>query len=152
MATKENMPERVDNWLSLAVQVMSAVVSFNRVSEQEMEDGLKAVFEEIKILGGGGANETPDPAVPIKKSVTDDYIVCLEDGKKLRTLKRYLNTHYDLTPDAYRRRWALPVDYPMVAPSYAKLRSAFAKKAGLGRRPNARSKSGRSPRKTSDDR
>jgi predicted transcriptional regulator len=76
----------------------------------------------------------PSPAVPVKKSVTADYIVCLEDGKKLKMLKRYLKTSYDLTPEQYRERWGLPADYPMVAPNYAKKRSQLAKKIGLGKR------------------
>ena len=78
------------------------------------------------------------PAVPIRKSVTPDYIVCLEDGKKLKMLKRHLRTAYSLTPEQYRAKWGLPADYPMVAPNYAAQRSAFAKKIGLGRKPGAR--------------
>ena len=74
------------------------------------------------------------PAVPIKRSYTDDYIICLEDGKKLKMLKRYLRSHFDMTPDQYRARWGLPADYPMVAPSYAAKRSAFAKQIGLGKK------------------
>ena len=75
------------------------------------------------------------PAVPIKKSIGTEYIICLEDGKKLRTLKRYLRSHYNMSPEEYRAKWGLPFDYPMVAPAYAKLRSEFAKKLGLGRKP-----------------
>ena len=77
--------------------------------------------------------ERPQPAVPIKKSVTPDHIICLEDGKKLKMLKRHLNTAYGMTPDEYRERWGLPHDYPMVAPNYAKKRSALAKEIGLGK-------------------
>jgi predicted transcriptional regulator len=83
----------------------------------------------------GTAEELPEPAIAIKQSVTPDYIVSLEDGRKLKTLKRYLRTSYDMTPDQYRRRWGLPADYPMVAPNYAKKRSKLAKNAGLGTRP-----------------
>ena len=83
----------------------------------------------------GTPTELPEPAVPIKRSVMPDYIVCLEDGRKQKTLKRYLRTSFDMTPDQYRRRWGLPVDYPMVAPNYAKKRSHLAKKAGLGTQP-----------------
>jgi predicted transcriptional regulator len=75
-----------------------------------------------------------DPAVPIKKSVTPDYIICLEDGKRFKSLKRHIRTHYDLTPDEYREKWGLSYDYPMVAPNYAAARSALAKKIGLGRK------------------
>ena len=81
---------------------------------------------------GEDAQERPSPAVPIKKSVTPDYVICLEDGKKLKMLKRHLKTSYDMTPDEYRERWGLPADYPMVAPNYAKQRSRLARKIGLG--------------------
>src|SRR5690606_26204783 len=89
-------------------------------------------------LQAGGApvvEEKPAPAVPIKKSVTPDFIICLEDGKKFKSLKRHLATHYNLTPEQYREKWGLPRDYPMVAPSYSAKRSALAKSAGLGRKP-----------------
>ncbi len=79
-------------------------------------------------------DERPQPAVPVRKSIQRDYLVCLEDGKKLKMLKRYLKARYDMTPKEYRARWDLPADYPMVAPSYAKLRSDFARKTGLGRK------------------
>jgi len=79
----------------------------------------------------------PDPAVPIAKSITKDYLICLEDGRKLKMLKRYLRSKYQMTPEEYRQRWELPVDYPMVAPNYAKLRSEFAKEIGLGRKRSA---------------
>ena len=91
------------------------------------------VLNELRIKGTPA--ELPAPAVPIKQSVTPDYIVSLEDGRKLRTLKRYLRTSFDMTPDQYRRRWGLPVDYPMVAPNYAKARSKIAKNTGLGTQP-----------------
>jgi predicted transcriptional regulator len=88
-----------------------------------------------------------DPAVPIKKSVTNDYIVCLEDGAKFKSLKRHLMTHYGLTPEDYRKKWGLPKDYPMVAPNYAATRSALAKTMGLGRKPGARGVRGRPAKK-----
>jgi predicted transcriptional regulator len=83
---------------------------------------------------GGQTQEKPTPAVPIKKSVTPDYLICLEDGKKLKMLKRHLKTVYNMTPDDYREKWGLPADYPMVAPNYAKRRSQLAKEIGLGTR------------------
>jgi len=96
-----------------------------------------SVHAELSRLGSGVVtqSETKQPAVSIKKSIGDDYLICLEDGKRLTMLKRYLKTHYNMTPDEYRRKWGLPIDYPMVAPAYARLRSSFAKKIGLGRVP-----------------
>jgi predicted transcriptional regulator len=100
--------------------------------------GLIAMFH-ASLKQASGAVVTPEverkPAVSVKKSVAEEFIVCLEDGKKLRMLKRYLRTHYNMSPEDYRKKWDLPHDYPMVAPAYARLRSAFAKKIGLGRVP-----------------
>ena len=90
------------------------------------------------VTSAAAATSRPQPAVPIKKSVTADYIICLEDGKKLKMLKRHLKTAYDMTPDEYRVRWGLAPDYPMVAPNYAKHRSNLAKKIGLGTKPRRR--------------
>lgn len=102
---------------------------------------IKDVFSTLQTLGSEGApQERPQPAVPIKKSITPDFIICLEDGKKLKMLKRHLKTSYNMSPEEYRERWGLPADYPMVAPNYAKKRSALAKKIGLGRKPGARRK------------
>jgi len=95
------------------------------------------VFDALKKASGSGgapAKEELRPAVPIKKSVTSDYIICLEDGKKFKSLKRHLRTHYDLSPEEYRDKWGLPHDYPMVAPNYAAARSDLAKRMGLGQR------------------
>jgi predicted transcriptional regulator len=92
--------------------------------------GLEAAPEEPE--------EPPVPAVPIKKSITDEHLICLEDGKKLKMLKRHLSSSYDMTPEDYRAKWGLPYDYPMVAPNYAKKRAALAKKIGLGRKPAAK--------------
>ena len=100
---------------------------------------IPAVIEQVfKTLANVDADvnvsmDRPQPAVPIKKSITPDYIVCLEDGKKLKMLKRYLRSRYDMSPEDYRRRWGLPADYPMVAPAYAAKRSNFAKQIGLGK-------------------
>ena len=102
---------------------------------------IQQVYAALTTLGSAPAQaaERPEPAVPLKKSVFADYIVCLEDGKKLKMLKRHLMTSYNLTPDAYRERWGLPSNYPMVAPSYAERRSALAKSIGLGRKPKVNS-------------
>ena len=89
--------------------------------------------ETLEAAAGDGALEALKPAVPVRKSITPDYLVCLEDGKKLKMLKRHLRSSYNLTPDEYRQKWGLPADYPMVAPNYAEQRSAFAKRIGLGR-------------------
>ena len=118
-----------------------------------MHDGKKSVAEGIVYGALEGLNrstvavpeERPKPAVPINRSIQHDFIVCLEDGKKLKMLKRYLRSRYDMSPDDYRRRWGLPPDYPMVAPDYAETRRDLAKKIGLGRKPGQ--KRGR-PRKT----
>jgi predicted transcriptional regulator len=98
---------------------------------------IQSVYRSLSTAGEAEAAPAPaqSPAVPIKKSVFPDYIVCLEDGKKLKMLKRHLQTSYGLTPEAYRTKWGLPRDYPMVAPSYAAMRSGLAKKIGLGRKP-----------------
>ncbi|MCH9753103.1 MAG: MucR family transcriptional regulator, partial [Alphaproteobacteria bacterium] len=95
---------------------------------------MDAVFKRLDELNSGQPQEErPEPAVPIKKSITQNHIICLEDGAKLKMLKRYLRTRYDMTPEEYRTRWGLPADYPMVAPEYAERRSKFAKKIGLGK-------------------
>ncbi len=121
--------------LGFAAQIVSAHVSKNAVSVQELPPLIERVYEALRNAGSETTEpERPDPAAPIKKSVFPDYLVCLEDGKKLKMLKRHLKTAYNLTPDDYRKRWQLPPDYPMVAPSYAKHRSALAKQIGLGSR------------------
>jgi len=120
--------------LKLVTEIVAAYVSKNPVAAHELPGIIKNVHAT---LGGfsGAEERTPSrqPAVSVKKSVQDDYIVCLEDGKKLKMLKRYLRARYKMTPDEYRARWNLPPDYPMVAPNYAQKRSDFAKKIGLGK-------------------
>ena len=120
--------------LGLAAQIVSAHVSKNVVSMQELSPLIESVYQALKNAGGEAqpAPSRPEPATPIKRSVFADYLVCLEDGKKLKMLKRHLKTAYSMTPDEYRARWGLPPDYPMVAPSYAKHRSSLAKQIGLG--------------------
>ena len=121
--------------LSQATDIVTAYVSNNAISAADLPGLLKIVHSKLGELAVEGSNAArPEPAVPIKKSVTDHYIICLEDGAKLKMLKRYLRTRYDLSPDEYRARWGLPADYPMVAPEYARRRSDFAKKIGLGKK------------------
>jgi predicted transcriptional regulator len=119
--------------LGLATQIVAAHVSHNVVPVDELPKLLQRVFETLSgIDGASEAAVAPKPAVSVRKSVTPDYIICLEDGKKLKMLKRHLKTAYNMTPDEYRVRWGLPSDYPMVAPNYAKQRSKLAKAIGLG--------------------
>jgi predicted transcriptional regulator len=121
--------------LGFAADIVTAYVSNNSVTSAELPDVIKTVYSTLSHLdGGNGSLETLKPAVPIKKSYTNDYIVCLEDGKQLKMLKRYLRSHYGMSPEEYRAKWGLPADYPMVAPSYAAKRSAFAKEIGLGKK------------------
>jgi predicted transcriptional regulator len=125
--------------LGLTAQIVSAHVSNNSVTP----DALPALIQDVyRTLSGIGrepvATDKPQPAVPVKKSVFADHIICLEDGKKLKMLKRHLKTAYNMSPEQYRERWGLPPDYPMVAPSYAKHRSSLAKKIGLGTKPRGR--------------
>jgi predicted transcriptional regulator len=122
--------------LACASSIVAAYVTKNHIAASEVPEVIRRVHGALVDLSAPPPSDTapPKPAVPIKKSVTADYIVCLEDGKKLKMLKRYLRTRHNLTPDAYRAKWSLPADYPMVAPSYAAKRSVFAKKSGLGRR------------------
>lgn len=117
----------------LAAEIVSAYVSRNELDADTLPDLIHRVYEAVASLGRAEpVPEKPVPAVPLKKSVFPDYIVCLEDGKKLKMLKRHLKTAYDMTPDEYRERWGLPHDYPMVAPNYASHRSSLARKIGLG--------------------
>lgn len=122
--------------LQMVTDIVTAYVSHNPVPAASLSEVIRTVHESLDKVAqqDTGTQPTPQkPAVPIKKSVTDDYIVCLEDGKKLKMLKRYLRSRYGLTPEEYRAKWNLPSDYPMVAPNYAKKRSQFAKQIGLGR-------------------
>lgn len=125
-----------DELMRLGVDIVTAYVSRNRISVDAVPDVVRAVHETLAGLGREAPvarEERPKPAVPISKSIQQDYIVCLEDGKRLKMLKRYLRSRYDLSPEDYRRRWGLAPDYPMVAPAYAARRSDFAKQIGLGR-------------------
>ena len=122
--------------LRLGAGIVAAFVSRNAVSAEALPDVIRSVHQALEGLGRELPPAIPDrqkPAVPIGRSVQHDFIVCLEDGKKLKMLKRYLRSRYGMTPDDYRKRWGLPPDYPMVAPAYAARRSDFAKQIGLGR-------------------
>ena len=125
--------------LALTAEIVSAYVGNNALDIGTVPDVIGAVFVKLTELSTDEKPlpETLTPAVPIKRSVTDDYIVCLEDGKKLKMLKRHLMTAYGMTPEEYRARWGLKPDYPMVAPTYAAKRQELAKKIGLGRKPRA---------------
>ena len=121
--------------LRLATDIVSAYVSFNQLPAGQLGEMLRDIHGALSSLANAEepAAEALKPAVPVKKSITPDYLVCLEDGKKLKMLKRYLRSRYDLSPEEYRAKWGLPLDYPMVAPNYAEQRSAFAKQIGLGK-------------------
>ena len=123
--------------LALTTDVVSSYVSNNSVSSDEIPKIIEQVFKALSNVSGDNmtmSGERPKPAVPIKNSITPDYLICLEDGKKLKMLKRHLKTAYNMTPEEYRERWGLPADYPMVSPSYAARRSKLAKEIGLGTR------------------
>jgi predicted transcriptional regulator len=127
--------------LALTTEIVSSHVSNNVVPVNDLPELIKQTYASLAGLGQTVEEEPAEkltPAVPIKRSITDEYIVCLEDGKKLKMLKRHLKTRYNMSPDEYRKRWGLPDDYPMVAPAYAKQRSNLAKKIGLGTKPRAR--------------
>ncbi len=124
--------------LRMAVDVVSAYIGRNSMPTGQIPEIIQTVFASLHHIGERGSNgfgEVLKPAVPIKKSVAPDYLICLADGKKLKMLKRHLRSAFGMTPDEYRAKWGLPADYPMVAPNYAEQRSAFAKKIGLGRKP-----------------
>ncbi len=125
-----------DEVLKLATEIVAAYVSNNPIPVSEVPAMIKSVHSTLGGLSGTFQSEIQTgqkPAVPVKRSVNADYIVCLEDGKRLKMLKRYLRSNYNMTPEEYRAKWGLPADYPMVAPNYAAQRSEFAKKIGLGR-------------------
>ncbi len=126
--------------LALTSDIVAAHVSNNAISTSELPSLIETVYRKLNQLGGQGGEPEAElkPAVPIKKSVQDDHIVCLEDGKKLKMLKRHLKTAYNMTPDEYRAKWGLPPDYPMVAPAYARKRQELAKQIGLGRKPKGK--------------
>ncbi|NPD70419.1 MucR family transcriptional regulator (plasmid) [Lichenicola cladoniae] len=137
------MTELSASLLELTTQIVSAHCAMNAVPAEDLPTLIRKVFAALSSIDGrpedaaAAGPEALTPAVPIKKSVFPDYIVCLEDGRKLKMLKRYLQTSYGMTPAQYRERWKLPQDYPMVAPNYAKRRSDLARESGLGRKSDA---------------
>ena len=132
----DSAPPYAHELLRLSAQIVSAHVAKNAVSPEALPALIRSVHAALAGVEQPAASEPerPQPAVPIKRSVFPDYIVCLEDGAKMKMLKRYLKVRFDLTPEQYRERWGLPRDYPMVAPSYAERRSTLAKSIGLGRK------------------
>ena len=128
--------------LALTADIVSSHVANNSVAVNDLPQLIQNVFATLSGLTAAPAPVAAplEPAVPVRQSIKPDYIVCLEDGKKLKMLKRHLKTSYNLSPEQYRERWGLPADYPMVAPDYAKHRSSLAKKIGLGTTPRARGK------------
>ena len=126
--------------ITLTSDIVAAHLSNNSVAVNEVPSLISNVYGALAGLGQTAKVEEkmPEPAVSVRSSIKPDYIVCLEDGKKLKMLKRHLMTHYNLTPEQYRARWNLPADYPMVAPNYAEKRRDLAKKIGLGRKPGAK--------------
>jgi predicted transcriptional regulator len=126
--------ENDDTLITLTADIVAAHVSNNSVAVNDLPQLIANVHGALAILSGapGGAEAKPEPKVPIRSSIKPDYIVCLEDGKRLKMLKRHLMTHYQMTPDQYRQKWGLSADYPMVAPNYAEQRRTLAKSIGLG--------------------
>ncbi len=132
--TVENLPH--SDLLNMTTQVVTAYVGHNSVGETQICEVIKSVYASLAGLNGQSkltSKTEQKPMVPITRSITPDYLICLEDGRKLKMLKRHLRAKYGLSPNDYRSKWGLPGDYPMVAPNYAKQRSAFAKSIGLGR-------------------
>jgi len=127
------------NLAALAAEITAAYVGSNKLAVSELPALLKTTYDALANAGGSAPQLAQPlvPAVPIRRSVTEDFIICLEDGKKLKSLKRHLNTRFGLTPDQYRAKWGLPSSYPMVAPSYAAARSNLAKQMGLGSKRSA---------------
>ena len=129
------------NILGLTAKVVAALVSNNTVPPADVQSLIRQVYKTLAEAGKEPTQpERPEPAVPPAKSVFNDHIICLEDGRKFKSLKRHLRTQYNLSPEQYREKWGLPPDYPMVAPAYAKARSALAKQMGLGQQRRRRAK------------
>ena len=137
---ENNLSEMSETLITLTSDIVAAHVSNNSVSVDDLPVLISNVYGALAGLSNPAPEpeKTPEPAVSIRASIKPDHIVCLEDGKKLKMLKRHLMTHYNLTPEQYRARWNLPADYPMVAPNYAEKRRELAKKIGLGRKPNVK--------------
>ena len=137
MSPQEENQQKNAETLRMAVDIVSAYVGNNSVPANQVPEVLNSVYASLASIdssANSGENGALKPAVPVRRSITPDYIVCLEDGRKLKMLKRHLRAAYGLSPEEYRAKWNLPTDYPMVAPNYAKQRSNFAKQIGLGRK------------------
>ena len=133
-AAPENISK--EQLLEMTTEIVSAYVGNNTIAAGELNELIVSIHDSLHNLTTGGVEVEPEPikpAVPVRRSITPDYLICLEDGKRLKMLKRHLRTTYGLSPDDYRAKWGLPADYPMVAPNYAQQRSEFAKKIGLGK-------------------
>lgn len=130
----ENSSQKNKEIIAWTAEIVASHVQNNSVAINDLPQLIRTVHDSLNGLSGAVAAEKPQPAVPVRRSVTPDHIVCLEDGRKLKMLKRHLATAYGMTPEEYREKWGLPADYPMVAPNYAKQRSSLAKKIGLGKR------------------
>jgi predicted transcriptional regulator len=140
----------VDTHIELTADIVSAYVSKNPVPAADLAALISQVHVALANISGDHKQQDAEPlkpAVPVKKSVSENYIVCLEDGKKFKSLKRHLATHHNLTPEEYRAKWGLSADYPMVAPAYAASRSVLAKQMGLGRKPRAEPEQAKAPAK-----
>jgi predicted transcriptional regulator len=134
MPEEENASVNASDFVVYATEIVSAYVRNNTVQTSELPDLIRNVHRSLLELGGPAPeHEKQKPAVSVKKSIQHDYLICLEDGLKFKSLKRHLRSKYDLSPDEYREKWGLPADYPMVAPGYSAQRSKLAKKMGLGR-------------------
>ncbi len=137
MAEENDQTVASNDLLRMSVEIVSAYVSNNSITATQVPDVINTVYGALNSINGQTAAESTEshkPAVSIRRSINPDHIVCLEDGKKLKMLKRHLRAAYGMSPDEYRAKWSLPADYPMVAPNYALQRSAFAKQIGLGRK------------------
>lgn len=133
MAFEAEAPPETESLVRLTADVVSAYLAYNETPAAAIPELIRTVHGALNGVDGAPPAEKPKPAVPVNRSIGPDYIICLEDGQKLKMLKRYLRTRYQLSPEDYRQRWGLPADYPMVAPSYAQRRSEFAKSIGLGK-------------------
>ena len=129
----ENSSPDNGDMIAWTADIVASHVQNNTVAISDLPVLIKTVHDSLSVLGRESPSEKPQPAVSIRRSITPDFIICLEDGRKLKMLKRHLSTAYGMTPVEYREKWGLPSDYPMVAPNYAKQRSSLAKKIGLGK-------------------
>lgn len=146
MAMPETGMDDKHQLIEMTVQIVSAYVGHNTIPAQDVVQLIRRVHQALAETQTGvekGGEQTREPAIAVRKSVTPDFLICLEDGKKFKSLKRHLRSHYNLSPEQYREKWGLPPDYPMVAPNYAQARSKLAKKMGLGQSSSRPKRSGR---------